>query len=166
MKPQFRRIPQPKPKWTNHHNKGILVAVAIIFVSVAAVEKQVEWKTQNDKRLQFLINKLHFYPSILTCQNFDQSWWSLWFVGGNRELLHAKEEKRESNFCIYIINNTINCIFVNLLLVMYTKFPAKIMWLPIHTGYKDLAIGWFCQSLPHGKFWTGKCSIHFHKWND
>ena len=114
MKPQFRRIPQPKPKWTNHHNKGILLAVAIIFLSVAAVEKQVEWKTQNDKRFQFLINKLRFYPSILTCQNFDQSWWRLSFVGGYRELWHAKEEKSESNFCIYIINKTINCIFVSL----------------------------------------------------
>ena len=114
MKPQFRRIPQPKPKWTNHHNKGILLAVAIIFLSVAAVEKQVEWKTQNDKRLQFLINKLRFYPSILTCQNFDQSWSRLSFVGGNRELWHVKEEKSKSNFCIYIINKTINCIFVSL----------------------------------------------------
>ena len=76
--------------------------------------KQVEWKTQNDKRLQFLINKLRFYPSILTCQNFDQSWSRLSFVGGNRELWHVKEEKSKSNFCIYIINKTINCIFVSL----------------------------------------------------
>ena len=125
MKPQFRRIPQPKPKWTNHHNKGILLAVAIIFLSVAAVEKQVEWKTQNDNRLQFLINKLRFCPSILTCQNFDQSWSRMSFVGGNRELWHVKEEKSKPNFCIYIINKT-----KNLLLVIYPKLPAKIMWLP------------------------------------
>ena len=27
---------------------------------------------------------------------------------------HVKEEKSKSNFCIYIINKTINCIFVSL----------------------------------------------------
>ena len=44
---------------------------------------QTSLESANDKRLQFLINKLRFYPSILTCQNFDQSWSRLSFVGRN-----------------------------------------------------------------------------------
>ena len=54
---------------------------------------QTSLESANDKRLQFLINKLRFYPSILTCQNFDQSWTRLSFVGGNSHYATKKLDR-------------------------------------------------------------------------
>ena len=64
-------------------------SLADVFLSLAAVGKHEELKTQNDKRFQFSINKFlpaAFLPSTFIYQNFDQSWSRLSFVGANKEL--------------------------------------------------------------------------------
>ena len=83
-------------------NKVILIAV--VFLSVAAVERHVKWQ----KASAFSKHLLRYYPSIFTRQNIDQSWSRLSFVGRKRDKRwHVKEEK-QVRFSHVITSNHMN----------------------------------------------------------
>ena len=96
--------------------------------------KKAKWQKASgfDKQAAFLainIDLLKFWPilvDVVICRR-EQG------VVTNSARWHVKEEKSKSNFCIYIINNCINCIFVSLRKIYFWWFIPN--WQEKSCGY-------------------------------
>ena len=73
--------------------------MAVVFLPLAAVEEHVKLRT---KKLRLSVNKFPAAASLCVnfiCQNFDQSWSRLSFVGGGTEIGNTLRGKEAQNFC-------------------------------------------------------------------
>ena len=74
----------------------------LVFLPLAAVEEHVKLRT---KKLRLSVNKFPAATSLCVnfiCQNFDQSWSRLSFVGGNRDRWHVKRKRGSKCLQVYL----------------------------------------------------------------